>query len=130
MVEGKVVQVIGPCVDVEFPEGQLPALFNGLLISNPAISDEPDNLVVEVAQHLGDNVVRTIAMDSTDGLVRNMTVKDTGAPIAVPVGKGVLGRIINVVGRPVDDAGPVQRGRSARRRVHFRFVPVSRRSTS
>ena len=107
MVEGKVVQVIGPCVDVEFPEGHLPALFNGLLISNPAISDEADNLVVEVAQHLGDNVVRTIAMDSTDGLVRNMTVKDTGAPIAVPVGKGVLGRIINVVGRPVDDAGPV-----------------------
>ncbi|MFH1116226.1 MAG: F0F1 ATP synthase subunit beta [Pseudomonadota bacterium] len=107
MSEGKIVQVIGPVVDVEFPEGALPEIFNGLLISNPAISDEADNLVVEVAQHLGDNIVRTIAMDTTDGLVRGMPVKNTGAPIAVPVGKGVLGRIINVVGRPVDEAGPV-----------------------
>jgi len=107
MNEGKIVQVIGPCVDVQFPEGKLPWIFNGLMISNPAISDEPDNLVVEVAQHLGDNIVRTIAMDTTDGLVRGMTVKDTGAPISVPVGKGVLGRIVNVVGRPVDEAGPV-----------------------
>jgi F-type H+-transporting ATPase subunit beta len=77
------------------------------LISNPAISDEPDNLYVEVAQHLGDNTVRTIAMDTTDGLVRGMAVKDTGQPIAVPVGKGVLGRIMNVVGRPVDEGGPI-----------------------
>ncbi len=107
MNEGKVVQVIGPVVDVEFPEGKLPAIFNGLWITNPAISAEPDNLVVEVAQHLGDNIVRTIAMDTTDGLVRGMAVKDTGQPIAVPVGKGVLGRIINVVGRPVDELGPV-----------------------
>jgi F-type H+-transporting ATPase subunit beta len=108
MSVGKIVQVIGPVVDVEFPENQLPALFNGLFISNPAISDEPDNLVVEVAQHLGDNLVRTIAMDTTDGLVRGMDVRDTGQPIAVPVGKGVLGRILNVVGRPVDEMGPVQ----------------------
>ena len=78
MSVGKIVQVIGPVVDVEFPEQQLPAIYNGLLISNPAISDEPDNLVVEVAQHLGDNTVRTIAMDTTDGLVRGMEVKDTG----------------------------------------------------
>jgi len=107
MNEGKVVQVIGPVVDVQFPEGKLPAIFSGLLITNPAIGPDPDNLVVEVAQHLGDNIVRTISMDSTDGLVRGMAAKDTGQPIAVPVGKGVLGRIINVVGRPVDEMGPV-----------------------
>ncbi|MEI7448281.1 MAG: F0F1 ATP synthase subunit beta [Desulfomonile sp.] len=107
MNEGKIVQVIGPVVDVEFPEHALPEIFNGLLITNPAISDEPDNLVVEVAQHLGDNTVRTIAMDSTDGLVRGMVVKNTGDAIRVPVGKGVLGRIMNVVGRPVDEAGPI-----------------------
>ena len=107
MAEGKIVQVIGPVVDVEFPEGQLPEIFNGLFISNPAISDEPDNLVVEVAQHLGDNVVRTIAMDTTDGLVRGMLVKDTGGSIEVPVGSKVLGRIMNVVGRPVDELGPI-----------------------
>ena len=107
MSVGKIVQVIGPVVDVEFPEQQLPAIYNGLLISNPAISDEPDNLVVEVAQHLGDNTVRTIAMDTTDGLVRGMEVRDTGGSIRVPVGKGVLGRIMNVVGRPVDEIGPI-----------------------
>jgi F-type H+-transporting ATPase subunit beta len=107
MSVGKIVQVIGPVVDVEFPEQQLPSIYNGLLISNPAISDEPDNLVVEVAQHLGDNTVRTIAMDTTDGLVRGMEVRDTGGSIRVPVGKGVLGRIMNVVGRPVDEMGPI-----------------------
>ena len=107
MSVGKIVQVIGPVVDVEFPENQLPAIYNALLISNPAINNEPDNLVIEVAQHLGDNTVRTIAMDTTDGLVPGMAVKDTGAPIQVPVGKAVLGRIINVVGRPVDEGGPV-----------------------
>ncbi len=107
MSVGKIVQVIGPVVDVEFPEHQLPSIFNALFISNPAINDEPDNLVVEVAQHLGDNTVRTIAMDTTDGLVRGMPVKDTGAPMQVPVGKAVLGRIMNVVGRPVDEGGPI-----------------------
>ncbi len=107
MSVGKIVQVIGPVVDVEFPEHQLPSIFNALFISNPAISDEPDNLVVEVAQHLGDNTVRTIAMDTTDGLVRGMPVKDTGAAMQVPVGKAVLGRIMNVVGRPVDEGGPI-----------------------
>ncbi len=107
MSEGKIVQVIGPVVDVAFPEEQLPAIFNALFISNPAINDEPDNLVVDVAQHLGDNIVRTLAMDSTDGLVRDMPVKDTGEPISVPVGKPVLGRIINVVGKPVDEMGDV-----------------------
>jgi F-type H+-transporting ATPase subunit beta len=104
---GKVVQVMGPVVDVEFPQGQLPTIYTALTISNPAISDEPDNLVIEVAQHLGDNVVRTIAMDVTDGLVRGMPVKDTGNPIMMPVGKAALGRVLNVVGRPVDGLGPV-----------------------
>ncbi|PKN51572.1 MAG: F0F1 ATP synthase subunit beta [Deltaproteobacteria bacterium HGW-Deltaproteobacteria-13] len=104
---GKIVQVIGPVVDVAFEEGKLPSILNSILITNPAINDNEDNLVVEVAQHLGDNVVRCIAMDVTDGLVRGMNCKDTGAPITVPVGKSCLGRIQNVVGRPVDGLGPI-----------------------
>ena len=104
---GKVTQVMGPVVDVSFEQGQLPNILTALLISNPAINDEPDNLVVEVAQHLGDNVVRTIAMDVTDGLVRGMEVRDTGTPIMMPVGAAGLGRVLNVVGRPVDGLGPV-----------------------
>jgi F-type H+-transporting ATPase subunit beta len=98
---------MGPVVDVEFEPGKLPTILTALLISNPAINDEEDNLVVEVAQHLGDNVVRTIAMDVTDGLVRGMPVKDTGAAIQMPVGEAGLGRVLNVVGRPVDGLGPV-----------------------
>ncbi|MFN2341770.1 MAG: F0F1 ATP synthase subunit beta [Desulfonatronovibrio sp.] len=105
---GKVVQVIGPVVDLEFPEGKLPNIFNAIFISNPTISDEKDNLVVEVAQHLGNNVVRCISMDATDGLVRGMEGKDSGNPIMIPVGKPSLGRILNVVGRPVDQKGPVK----------------------
>ncbi|MGD9209814.1 MAG: F0F1 ATP synthase subunit beta [Desulfobacteraceae bacterium] len=104
---GKITQVMGPVVDVEFEQGQLPKILTALLITNPAINDEEDNLVVEVAQHLGDNVVRTIAMDVTDGLVRGMPVKDTGKPIMMPVGDACLGRVLNVVGRPVDGLGPV-----------------------
>lgn len=105
---GKIVQVIGNVVDVEFEEGKLPPLLNALFVSNPGISSEEDNLVLEVAQHLGDNVVRTIGMDLTDGLVRGMPVKDTGKPIMMPVGEAVLGRVINVVGRTVDGLGPVK----------------------
>ncbi|MFP4158738.1 MAG: F0F1 ATP synthase subunit beta [Desulfobacterales bacterium] len=104
---GKITQVMGPVVDVEFEQGKLPEILTALLISNPAINDQEDNLVVEVAQHLGDNVVRTVAMDITDGLVRGMPVKDTGSPITVPVGEPALGRVLNVVGRPVDGLGPV-----------------------
>jgi len=104
---GKVVQVIGPVVDVAFQEGQLPSILNAITITNPAINDEPDNLIVEVAQHLGDNVVRCIAMDITDGLVRGMDAKDLGTPIMVPVGQECLGRILNVVGRPVDGLGAI-----------------------
>ena len=104
---GKIVQVIGPVVDVAFEEGKLPSIMNGITITNAAINDEPDNLIVEVAQHLGDNVVRCIAMDITDGLVRGMPAKDMGMPITVPVGPECLGRILNVVGRPVDGLGPI-----------------------
>jgi F-type H+/Na+-transporting ATPase subunit beta len=104
---GKIVQVIGPVVDVSFEEGKLPSILNAILITNPAINDQEDNLIVEVALHLGDNVVRCIAMDITDGLVRGMNAKDTGSPIMVPVGKECLGRILNVVGKPVDGLGPV-----------------------
>jgi len=105
---GKISQVIGAVVDVEFESGVLPDIYNALFVTNPFLSNEEDNLVLEVAQHLGDRKVRTIAMDSTDGLVRGMQVKDTGAPISVPVGDGALGRIMNVVGKPVDEMGPVK----------------------
>ncbi len=104
---GRIKQVIGPVVDVEF-EGELPAILTALLITNPAINDEEDNLVVEVAQHLGDHTVRTIAMDITDGLRRGMPVKNTGKPIQMPVGEEILGRVLNVVGRPVDGLGPIE----------------------
>ncbi|MEA3429459.1 MAG: F0F1 ATP synthase subunit beta, partial [Thermodesulfobacteriota bacterium] len=104
---GKITQVMGPVVDVEFEQGKLPTILTALLITNETINDEPDNLVIEVAQHLGDNVVRTIAMDVTDGLVRGMPVKDTGKPIMMPVGEAGLGRVLNVVGKPVDGLGPV-----------------------
>ncbi|MDO9515853.1 MAG: F0F1 ATP synthase subunit beta [Syntrophales bacterium] len=107
MNTGRIVQVIGPVIDVEFEEGNLPSIMNALTITNPTINDEEDNLVVEVAQHLGDNVVRCIAMEITDGLVRGMAVKDTGAPITVPVGEACLGRIVNVIGKPVDGLGPI-----------------------
>jgi F-type H+/Na+-transporting ATPase subunit beta len=106
--KGKIMQVIGPVVDVEFEAGDLPNIMNALMISNPGISDEADNLVVEVAQHLGDNACRCIAMDATDGLVRGMEVRDSGEPITIPVGEAALGRIMNVVGRPVDGLGKIE----------------------
>ncbi len=105
--DGKIVQVLGPVVDVEFSTGDLPAIYSALKITNPAIDDREWNLVVEVAQHLGENTVRCIAMDTTDGLIRGMPVLSTGAPIAMPVGRETLGRILNVIGEPVDEAGPV-----------------------
>ncbi len=104
---GRVKQVMGPVIDVEFPGGQLPAIYNALRLTNATIDDREGNLVLEVAQHLGDNTVRAIAMDSTEGVVRGTPVKDTGAMISVPVGKEILGRITNVIGEPVDEAGPV-----------------------
>ncbi len=104
--KGKVVQVIGPVVDVEFEAGKLPKILNALKVTNPGISSAKDNLTLEVAQHLGENTVRTVAMDTSDGLVRGMEVRDTGAPIAMPVGPECLGRILNVIGDPVDGLPP------------------------
>ncbi|SIO00303.1 F0F1 ATP synthase subunit beta [Halodesulfovibrio marinisediminis] len=103
---GKIVQVIGAVVDIEFADGNLPNILNAVKIDNPNNTDAPV-LICEVAQHLGDNVVRTIAMDATEGLVRGMEVTDTGAAITVPVGDASLGRIMNVVGVPVDEMGPI-----------------------
>ena len=104
---GKIVQVMGPVVDVAFPEGHLPAIYNALKLTNTEINDLKENLTLEVAQHLGENVVRTIAMDTTDGISRGLSVRDTGEQITTPVGREVLGRILNVIGEPVDEAGPV-----------------------
>ena len=108
MREGKVIQVIGPVVDVEFEPGELPEIYNALKITNPSLSDKEGNLVVEVAQHVGENTVRCIAMDSTDGLVRGTKAVDTGQPITMPVGREVLGRVLNVIGEPVDEGPPVK----------------------
>ncbi len=110
--DGKVLQVTGPVVDVHFPPGQLPEIYTALTLTNPGLSDAEDNLVIEVAQHLGENSLRCIAMDSTDGLVRGQKVKNTGAPIIVPVGEATLGRIMNVIGEPVDEAGPIDRSKT------------------
>src|SRR3989442_3123071 len=107
MSTGKITQVLGAVIDVEFSVGSLQPIYNALKVSNPAISDQQWNLVIEVAQHLGENTVRCIAMDSTEGLVRGMEVFDTGAPILVPVGEVTLGRLMNVTGQPVDEAGPI-----------------------
>jgi F-type H+-transporting ATPase subunit beta len=121
MSDGKIIQVMGPVVDVEFPEGNLPSIFTALLVTNPTIDNTPDNLVIEVALHLGDNVVRTIAMDTTDGLVRGMPVKNTANPIMMPAGDIILGRVLNVVGRPVDGLGPVDAKE---------FLPIHRHAPS
>ena len=99
---GKISQVLGAVVDVEF-DGELPAIMNALEVDNNGT-----RLMLEVAQHLGENAVRTIAMDTTDGLVRGQTATDTGAPISMPVGPETLGRIMNVVGEPIDDGGAVE----------------------
>jgi F-type H+-transporting ATPase subunit beta len=104
---GRVTQVMGPVVDVEFPGGALPEMYTALTLTNPSISQKQDNLVLEVASHLGESTVRTIAMDSTDGLARGVPVRSTGAPISMPVGKATLGRILNVIGEAVDEQGPV-----------------------
>ena len=108
MQMGKITQVLGAVIDVEFADGHLPPIYNAIKVTNQAIDDREWNLVVEVAQHLGENTVRCIAMDSTEGLVRGMDAMDTGAGISVPVGDKTLGRILNVVGEPVDEGPPVE----------------------
>ncbi len=104
---GHIAQVLGNVVDVEFREGTLPSILNAILVTNPALAGSDANMVLEVAQHLGENTVRCIAMDSTEGLVRGMPVTDSGGPIKVPVGPVTLGRLMNVTGRPIDEAGPI-----------------------
>ena len=106
--DGRIVQVMGPVVDVEFPPGALPEIYTALRTTNPGIDDRDQNLVVEVAMHLGENTVRCIAMDTTEGLVRGQSVTNTGHPIRVPVGPATLGRIMNVIGEPVDERGPIE----------------------
>ena len=109
MSQGKIVQIIGAVVDVEFPRDAIPHVYDALKL-------DENNLTLEVQQLLGDGVVRTIAMGSSDGLKRGMTVSNTGAPITVPVGKGTLGRIVDVLGTPVDEAGPIDTDKS--RAIH------------
>ncbi len=104
---GKITQVLGAVVDVDFENSALPPIYNALLVTNPAINDKEWNLVLEVAQHLGENTARCIAMDSTEGLTRGIPVRDTGNVITVPVGEPTLGRILNVIGEAVDEAGPI-----------------------
>jgi F-type H+-transporting ATPase subunit beta len=109
---GVVKQVMGPVLDVEFSNGKIPAIYNALKLTNKTISNAEWNLTVEVSQHLGDNMVRCIAMDSTEGLARGLKVLDTGKTIQAPVGKECLGRIVNVIGEPVDEAGPINAKKS------------------
>ena len=104
MLEGNITQIIGPVLDVKFPAGDLPAIYNAISIER---EDGGGVVIAEVAQHLGENSVRAVAMQPTDGMVRGMKAVDTGRPISVPVGKGVLGRVMNVVGEPVDEEGPI-----------------------
>jgi F-type H+/Na+-transporting ATPase subunit beta len=108
MAEGKIVQVIGPVIDIDFSDGVLPQILNAVVIPRTNIEGVQEDLVVEVQLHLGENRVRTVAMDSTDGLVRGMKAVDTGEPIKVPVGPKVLGRLINIIGKPIDALGPIE----------------------
>ncbi len=104
MAEGKIIQVIGPTVDIAFPAGEIPAIYNAISIEQP---EQGTKLILEVAQHIGNDTVKCIGMGSTDGLVRGMKATDLGAPISVPVGEQVLGRLFNVLGEPIDGKGPV-----------------------
>lgn len=108
MNEGKITQIIGPVVDIRFEVGHLPAIYNAVKIFRSQNGEDGDFIVAEVAQHLGESTVRTVSMQPTDGLVRGLKAVDTGAPISVPVGKEVLGRILNVIGDPVDKQGPIE----------------------
>src|ERR1700689_2599631 len=119
---GKVIQVAGPAVDVEFPEGQIPVIRTAVRITSEGFNvPSPINIICEVAQHIGESRVRTIALQPTEGLVRGMRVQNTGGPVTVPVGKETLGRVLNVIGQPVDNMGPVN---TAQRNPIHRQAPA------
>src|SRR6202047_15898 len=106
---GHVIQIAGPAVDIQFPEGKLPPIYEAVrVISDGFTVPTPINVILEVQQHLGEGRVRCIAMSATDGMVRGMKAIDQGGPISVPVGHGTLGRVMNVIGEPVDNLGPIQ----------------------
>src|SRR5438552_9800969 len=107
MNKGKIVQIIGPVVDVEFPQDKLPGIYNALTVEY-TVQGHPTRLTLETQQHLGDNWVRAIAMSTTEGLRRGQEVTDVGGPIAMPVGEGVMGRVFNVTGDAVDEQGAVK----------------------
>src|SRR5437660_1655889 len=125
---GKVIQIAGPAVDVEFAEGSLPPIYQALRVTSEGFNvPEPIDVVLEVQQHLGEGRVRTVAMQATDGMVRGMNALDLGGPISVPVGKETLGRVMNVIGEPVDNLGPV---RAAKRLpIHRPAPPFDEQST-
>lgn len=124
---GKIIQVMGPVVDVQFAHGGLPEIYHALRTTNTSINNEKENLVLEVAQHLGENTVRTIAMDSTEGLCRGIDVRNTGKQISVPVGNNVLGRILNVIGEPIDGKGGVDYTKEYQ--IHRKAPDFTRQST-
>ena len=105
--KGKIVQIIGPVLDIDFSGGTLPSIYNAVEIKRKSTEGKDEVLITEVQQHLGESRVRTVAMDSTDGLVRGMEAIDTGVPISIPVGEAVLGRLINVTGGTIDGKGPI-----------------------
>ncbi|HLF17857.1 MAG TPA: F0F1 ATP synthase subunit beta [Candidatus Omnitrophota bacterium] len=125
---GKISQVLGAVVDVVFTEGQLPPIYTALQATNPSINDEEWNLVLEVAQHLGNNTVRTIALDITDGLVRQQPVLNTQEGLTVPVGEGTLGRVMNLLGEPIDEAGEIKA--TKRLPIHRPAPPFKDQDTS
>src|SRR5271163_5157798 len=115
---GHVIQIAGPAVDVQFTEAHMPPIYEALrVVSDGFTVPSPINVILEVQQHLGEGRVRTVAMQATDGMVRGMKAIDLGGPISVPVGKGTLGRVINVIGEPVDNLGPV---------AHEKKMPIHR----
>ncbi len=119
--QGKITQVLGAVIDVTFPFEGLPSIGAALKTTNKTISDKPDNLTLEVAQHLGDNIVRTIALDSTEGLIRGQAVTNTGEGLTMPVGEGTLGRVMNLLGEPIDQQGPVKA---------VKYMPIHRHAPS
>src|SRR5579872_5195101 len=126
---GRVIQIAGPAVDVEFEEATMPPIYEALRVTSEGFNvPVPINVVLEVEQHLGEGRVRCVAMEPTEGMVRGMKAVDTGGPISVPVGKATLGRVLNVIGRPVDKLGPVNS--DTRLPIHRHAPSFEEQSTS